>query len=167
LISLLLNIGGLQNPILVGRKRDNKGIGANEKFADKWWDRQFDQLSASINVNVKKRKRDGLESKAMPVEPLEIKSALYKSFVKGESLSGTITPDDAEPADRELITLDRNEDQNVEQKPKLSKTERREKREKRGKKKLKLKSREKNRHNKEVEAGEKLDTKKKKKTRKS
>ncbi|ODV85126.1 hypothetical protein CANARDRAFT_28426 [[Candida] arabinofermentans NRRL YB-2248] len=95
-----LKKGGLKKPILVKHKRDLKGLGHDADQAEAWWERVFDGQLKALNVSVSdgssttgaqtqgallfKQDRStatGLSAHASP---------LYRMFVRGEGLAGTI-----------------------------------------------------------------------------
>lgn len=83
--------GGLRKPILLKHKKDTKGLGHDADQAEAWWERVFDgqlksldvSLSGSNEVNFKQNeiKVTGISKSASP---------LYRMFVQGEGLQGTI-----------------------------------------------------------------------------
>ncbi|CAN3375243.1 hypothetical protein DIURU_001056 [Diutina rugosa] len=86
-----LQKGGIKKPILVKHKKDTKGLGGDKKDADTWWESLFDgtlknldvtntQSGISINTN-KEKVADDMRKKTSP---------LYRMFVKGEGLKGTV-----------------------------------------------------------------------------
>lgn len=87
--------GGLKNPILVKHKRDKKGLGRmlGQDDSDPWWERLFDGQLKNLNVNCNNEDNIIFEQKKHISPTLKCNSSLYKWFVKGESLKGTITND--------------------------------------------------------------------------
>ncbi|KAM9908386.1 hypothetical protein OXX79_000396 [Metschnikowia pulcherrima] len=86
-----LQKGGLKKPILVKHKKDNKGLGSEVNDADMWWERLFDgQLkslevtSGSNGVSVKQNEREVADHMRKANSPL------YRMFVRGEGLAGTV-----------------------------------------------------------------------------
>ncbi|KAI5966830.1 uncharacterized protein KGF55_000239 [Candida pseudojiufengensis] len=88
-----LQKGGLKKPILVKHKKDTKGLGHDSNNADMWWERLFDgQLK---NLQVENNKENGKVSFKQDNEAVLKKinkdmSPLYRMFVKGEGLQGTV-----------------------------------------------------------------------------
>ncbi|KAI9682847.1 MAG: hypothetical protein M1829_006281 [Trizodia sp. TS-e1964] len=86
---------GLAKPLLTSRKSDVLGIGKKKHdLADQWWLRAFDSslraLDTSKKGEVKVRDDAGLQKMRGGLTPL------YRCFVQGESLRGTISPEEAE-----------------------------------------------------------------------
>ncbi|KAF8002483.1 hypothetical protein HF325_003448 [Metschnikowia pulcherrima] len=86
-----LQKGGLKKPILVKHKKDNKGLGSEVNDADMWWERLFDgQLkslevtSGSNGVSVKQNEKEVADHMRKANLPL------YRMFVRGEGLAGTV-----------------------------------------------------------------------------
>ncbi|KAM9927953.1 hypothetical protein OXX59_002173 [Metschnikowia pulcherrima] len=86
-----LQKGGLRKPILVKHKKDNKGLGSEVNDADMWWERLFDgQLkslevtSGSNGVSVKQNEKEVADHMRKANSPL------YRMFVRGEGLAGTV-----------------------------------------------------------------------------
>ncbi|KAM9936820.1 hypothetical protein OXX80_003642 [Metschnikowia pulcherrima] len=86
-----LQKGGLKKPILVKHKKDNKGLGSEVNDADMWWERLFDgQLkslevtSGSNGVSVKQNEKEVADHMRKANSPL------YRMFVRGEGLAGTV-----------------------------------------------------------------------------
>lgn len=87
-----LQSGGIRKPILVKHKKDTKGLGGDSNDGDMWWERVFDtQLTNlevtnnSVGVYFKLNNQDVLKDLSRPD-----KSVLYRMFVKGEGLKGTL-----------------------------------------------------------------------------
>lgn len=86
-----LKNGGLKKPILVKHKKDTKGLGHDSGDGDAWWERLFDGQLKSLDVlsgvnNAISFKQNDIKPSAMK----ENESPLYKMFVKGEGLAGTV-----------------------------------------------------------------------------
>ncbi|KAM9919373.1 hypothetical protein OXX59_007990, partial [Metschnikowia pulcherrima] len=86
-----LQKGGLKKPILVKHKKDNKGLGSEVNDADMWWERLFDgQLkslevtSGSNGVSVKQNEKEVADHMRKANSPL------YRMFLRGEGLAGTV-----------------------------------------------------------------------------
>lgn len=86
-----LKRGGLKKPILVKHKKDSKGLGHTKQVHDSWWERVFDGQLKSLQVNT-----GGSKSLEFNVEQAEMSgiareiSPLYRRFVYGGTLKGTI-----------------------------------------------------------------------------
>lgn len=104
-----LRDGGLKKPILVKHKRDRKGLGnaPGGDDSDMWWERLFDVQLKGMDVS--HSTADGVKIKQKEVKVSDVRrefSPLYKWFVKGEGLKGTIRQETA-VEERETITLKR------------------------------------------------------------
>lgn len=96
-----LKKGGLRKPVLVKHKKDNKGLGHTQQVHDSWWERVFDGQLKSLQVNT------GKKSVGFNVEQAEFSgvareiSPLYRMFVYGGTLKGTLTnqPTASKPSD--------------------------------------------------------------------
>ncbi|CZR55475.1 uncharacterized protein PAC_05363 [Phialocephala subalpina] len=97
------NAVGLSRPLLVSKKVDNLGIGKKQhRTSDMWWMNAFDSSLKGLDTStqgtvVQTVTSGGLDmvSKA-GAKWVGSKGGLYASFVRGESLSGTITPIESE-----------------------------------------------------------------------
>jgi len=99
-----LKEGGLKRPILVSHKYDYKGVGQNSNDGVAWWERLFDGQLKALDVNgggidqvAAGRKTTGIPTMFNPnaskVKASEIdksESPLYRMFVFGEILQGTV-----------------------------------------------------------------------------
>ncbi|KUJ24596.1 uncharacterized protein LY89DRAFT_679688 [Mollisia scopiformis] len=93
------NTIGLSRPLLVSKKQNTLGIGKKQhKTSDMWWMNAFDSSLKGLDTTkegtvVQTVTSGGLDmvSKA-GAKWVGSKGGLYASFVRGESLSGTITP---------------------------------------------------------------------------
>ncbi|QEU60402.1 Tma23 [Kluyveromyces lactis] len=90
-----LRSGGLKKPILVKHKKDKKGLGCAPGHDDSeaWWERLFDGQLRNLDI---KSGSDGISFKQNEVVASSISksdSPLYRSFVRGEVLKGTIETD--------------------------------------------------------------------------
>lgn len=86
-----LKNGGIKKPILVKHKKDKKGLGSDGNDADVWWERLFDGQLKTLDVN-NSTKGVSFETNTMETENhlRRSMSPLYKMFVKGEGLAGTV-----------------------------------------------------------------------------
>ncbi|CAK7902218.1 protein Tma23p [[Candida] anglica] len=86
-----LQKGGLKKPILVKHKKDNKGLGGDGNDADMWWEKLFDGQLKSLEVTSGKKgvsfdqNKDQIKS-----EVAKANSPLYRMFIRGEGLAGTV-----------------------------------------------------------------------------
>lgn len=92
-----LKNGGIRKPILVKHKKDTKGLGHDSNDADLWWERLFDgQLK---NLDVTKKDGEGVQFKqnqdAVADSIRRASSPLYRMFVRGQGLAGTVGRTDA------------------------------------------------------------------------
>jgi nucleolar protein TMA23 len=93
---------GLSRPLLVSRKQNNLGVGKKQhKTSDMWWMNAFDKSLKGLDTAqdgrvVQTLTNGGLDMVAKGGSKFVGNVGLYASFVKGESLSGTITPEESE-----------------------------------------------------------------------
>ncbi|MCJ1272931.1 hypothetical protein MMC21_000720 [Puttea exsequens] len=104
-----LRTGALTKPLSIAQKRNGFGIGKkqHDAHADQWWARAFDETLKGINAT---KVNDGATERVVEVttghgtQGLAMASkveanwvgqrGLYSNFVKGQSLSGTLTPEE-------------------------------------------------------------------------
>lgn len=89
-----LKKGGLRKPILVKHKKDKKGLGCapGQDDSEAWWERLFDGHLKGLDVKLD-AKEGGIkfeQKKVVASAVSKASSPLYKSFVRGEGLKGTI-----------------------------------------------------------------------------
>lgn len=86
-----LKNGGIKKPILVKHKKDKKGLGSDGNDADVWWERLFDGQLKTLDVTSSSN-GVSFETNATEAENhlRRSMSPLYKMFVKGEGLAGTV-----------------------------------------------------------------------------
>jgi nucleolar protein TMA23 len=94
---------GLSKPLLVSQKRNNLGLGKKQhKTSDMWWMNAFDSSLKGLDASkqgqvVQTVSSGGLDMVAKGgAKWVGSKGGLYASFVRGECLSGTITPESKE-----------------------------------------------------------------------
>jgi nucleolar protein TMA23 len=93
---------GLSRPLLVSRKQNNLGVGKKQhRTSDMWWMNAFDKSLKGLDTAeegkvVQTLTNGGLDIVAKGGSKFVGNGGLYASFVRGESLSGTITPEEAE-----------------------------------------------------------------------
>ncbi|KAH8793483.1 hypothetical protein BGZ57DRAFT_750026 [Hyaloscypha finlandica] len=94
---------GLSKPLLVSQKQNNLGLGKKQhKTSDMWWMNAFDSSLKGLDTSkqgqvVQTVSSGGLDMVAKGgAKWVGSKGGLYASFVRGESLSGTITPESNE-----------------------------------------------------------------------
>ena len=86
-----LQKGGLLKPILVKHKKDTKGLGHGTNDGDLWWERLFDGQLKSLDVTssggnvVFDQNKQNVEASVR-----KSNSPLYRMFVKGQGLEGTV-----------------------------------------------------------------------------
>ena len=93
---------GITKPVHISQKADVLGVGKkqHDAYADQWWARAFDDtlkgLSMTANKVTEKVASDAQVSQIIgKVEPKWIgQGGLYSNFVKGESLLGTLKPEE-------------------------------------------------------------------------
>ena len=96
---------GITKPIRISQKANVLGVGKklHDAHADQWWARAFDDTLKGLNTtkNDATGKTDGIQfgAGAQALQMVGIGGAhwvgqvgLYSNFVRGESLSGTLTP---------------------------------------------------------------------------
>lgn len=101
--SLRPNGHGIAKPIHITKKLDLQGVGKRKHdiHADQWWARMFDSTLKDLQIGEQKSSANSEASSAAssgkpfdgpPQRQPNIieRSALYRNFVKGESLAGTI-----------------------------------------------------------------------------
>lgn len=86
-----LKHGGLKKPILVKHKKDTKGLGHDTNDADMWWERLFDGQLKNLEVS---SGSGGVSfeqnQEKVRVEVARASSPLYRMFIKGAGLAGTV-----------------------------------------------------------------------------
>jgi nucleolar protein TMA23 len=93
---------GLSRPLLVSRKQNNLGVGKKQhKTSDMWWMNAFDKSLKGLDTSTEGKviqtvTNSGLDMVAKGGSKFVGSEGLYACFVKGESLTGTITPEDQE-----------------------------------------------------------------------
>ncbi|SCU83412.1 LAFA_0D03444g1_1 [Lachancea sp. 'fantastica'] len=150
-----LKPGALKKPILVKHKNDKKGLGSAPGGDDgeMWWETLFDGHLKNLNVNdggsgnIKFEQKDTQDGAVV-----KDKSPLYRWFVKGEVLKGTI--------ETELLVRETTEDGKVEKKFKSARKKSERKKDERSSKKASKKS-----HKKEGKVSKKSKHKDKKSSR--
>ena len=98
---------GIAKPIHICRKANVLGVGKkqHDAHADQWWARAFDDtlkgLKTTTNDVTGKTERVSTSSNAQALQTVATRGpkwfgqgGLYSNFVKGESLSGTLTPEE-------------------------------------------------------------------------
>jgi nucleolar protein TMA23 len=93
---------GLSRPLLVSRKQNNLGVGKKQhRTSDMWWMNAFDKSLKGLDTAeegkvVQTLTNGGLDMVAKGGSKFVGNGGLYASFVRGESLSGTISPGEVE-----------------------------------------------------------------------
>ncbi len=93
---------GLSRPLLVSRKQNTLGVGKKQhRTSDMWWMNAFDKSLKGLDTAqdgkvLQTLTNGGLDMVARGGSKFVGNGGLYASFVRGESLSGTITPEEAE-----------------------------------------------------------------------
>lgn len=85
-----LQKGGLSKPILVKHKFDQKGLGSNPQDGVAWWERVFDGQLKSMQLGDQGFIQNENKKKEVELEKRRRDSPLYKVFVKGTGLAGSI-----------------------------------------------------------------------------
>ncbi|ODQ82454.1 hypothetical protein BABINDRAFT_159043 [Babjeviella inositovora NRRL Y-12698] len=147
-----LRKGGLRKPILVKHKKDTKGLGHDAGDSEAWWERLFDGQLKSLEVNASASKgKDGAisfnQNKVVASGVSKQQSPLYRMFVKGEGLAGTVGRTDFSRVRESIVVLSDDlvsQKFNKGKKQKEGKKDNKEKKEKKGKsKKSEIKKKEK------------------------
>lgn len=85
-----LKRGGLKRPLLVKHKKDQKGLGHNHDNQEAWWERVFDGQLKGLDINVNSKNVSFNQREIKPSGMSRHLSPLYKNFVSGGVLAGTI-----------------------------------------------------------------------------
>ncbi|CUM45480.1 uncharacterized protein AC631_05260 [Debaryomyces fabryi] len=87
-----LKQGGLKKPILVKHKKDTKGLGHDSNDAEAWWERLFDGQLKNLEVKNGSAGSVSFEqnSESVVKDVRKANSPLYRMFVKGTGLAGTV-----------------------------------------------------------------------------
>ncbi|KAG7885634.1 hypothetical protein KL938_000666 [Ogataea parapolymorpha] len=85
-----LQQGGLKRPILVTHKKNAFGIGHTSNQAEAWWEKMFDGQLKSLDVTSNNGAVSFVQDAQSLKEFAKSQSPLYKMFVKGGLLQGTI-----------------------------------------------------------------------------
>jgi nucleolar protein TMA23 len=94
---------GLSKPLLVSQKQNNLGVGKKQhKTSDMWWMNAFDSSLKGLDTSKQGRVVQTVTSGGLDMVAkggakwVGSQGGLYASFVRGECLSGTITPESNE-----------------------------------------------------------------------
>jgi nucleolar protein TMA23 len=94
---------GLSKPLLVSQKQNNLGLGKKQhKTSDMWWMNAFDSSLKGLDTTKQGQVVQTVTSGGLDMvvnggaKWVGSKGGLYASFVRGECLSGTITPESNE-----------------------------------------------------------------------
>lgn len=85
--------GGLKKPILVKHKKDKKGLGCapHQDDSEAWWERLFDGQLKGLDIKSNGGNGITFEQKEVVATGMSKESSpLYRWFVRGEGLKGTI-----------------------------------------------------------------------------
>ncbi|CDO93479.1 unnamed protein product [Kluyveromyces dobzhanskii CBS 2104] len=130
-----LRQGALKKPILVKHKKDKKGLGCAPGHDDgeAWWERLFDGQLKNLDIQ---NGAGGISFKQNEVVASSVsksESPLYRSFVRGEVLKGTIGVE--VPSDVQMVVnVTVSETKDKKKKDKKSKKEKKDKKDKKKKK---------------------------------
>lgn len=110
---------GITKPIRISQKANVLGVGKrqHDAHADQWWARAFDDTLKGLNTTKSDvtGKTEGIQfgSGAQALQMVGIggakwvgQSGLYSNFVRGESLSGTLTPKEKNQQDTQSQSED-------------------------------------------------------------
>jgi nucleolar protein TMA23 len=96
---------GLSRPLLVSQKANTLGLGKKQhKTADMWWMNAFDKSLKGLDTSEEGKVVQTVSNAGLDMvvkggaKFVGNSGGLYASFVKGEPLSGTITPEEPEGA---------------------------------------------------------------------
>ncbi|CCD27241.1 Tma23p NDAI_0K00500 [Naumovozyma dairenensis CBS 421] len=104
-----LRKGGLKKPILVKYKKDTKGLGCapGNDDSEAWWERLFDGHLKNLDVS-NGGKKEGItfnqKEKVVATAISKQSSPLYRRFVRGVGLKGTIDNDLGEEATQMIVS---------------------------------------------------------------
>lgn len=93
---------GLSRPLLVSKKQNTLGVGKKQhRTSDMWWMKAFDKSLQGLDTStegqvVQTVTNGGLDMVAKGGSKFVGSGGLYACFVRGESLSGTLTPEEVE-----------------------------------------------------------------------
>jgi nucleolar protein TMA23 len=92
---------GLSRPLLVAQKANTLGLGKKQhKTADMWWMNAFDKSLKGLDTSAEGKVVQTVTNAGLDMvvkggaKYVGNRGGLYASFVRGESLSGTITPEE-------------------------------------------------------------------------
>lgn len=95
---------GLSRPLLVAQKANTLGLGKKQhKTADLWWMNAFDKSLKGLDTSAEGKVVQTVTNAGLDMvvkggaKYVGNNGGLYASFVKGEPLSGTITPEEMNP----------------------------------------------------------------------
>ena len=99
---------GLSRPLLVSQKQNNLGVGKKQhKTSDMWWMNAFDKSLQGLDTSEQGRVVQTVTSGGLDMvvkgggKWIGTSGGLYASFVRGEGLGGTITPNNTEESGSE------------------------------------------------------------------
>ena len=114
---------GLSKPLLVSQKQNNLGLGKKQhKTSDMWWMNAFDSSLKGLDTSkqgqvVQTVTSSGLDMVAKGgAKWVGSKGGLYASFVRGECLSGTLTPESTDEVEEPLRKKRRRDEEGKESK---------------------------------------------------
>ncbi|KAK9479717.1 hypothetical protein V1514DRAFT_327216 [Lipomyces japonicus] len=84
-----LKKGSIAKPILVSHKKDKKGLGSKVHDHETWWERVFDGQLQNLDVYSESQNKNSINTTPLTIRASN-NSPLYKKFVKGEGLRGSI-----------------------------------------------------------------------------
>lgn len=88
-----LQQGGLSKPVLVKHKFDTKGLGANPQDNVAWWERVFDGQLKGMQLGDQGFVQSAAAKAEWDLADRRANSPLYKVFVKGQGLKGSMKED--------------------------------------------------------------------------
>ncbi|KAK0631758.1 hypothetical protein B0T14DRAFT_559515 [Immersiella caudata] len=89
---------GLSKPLLISRNKENRGVGQKPHYtSDQWWLDAFDQKLKGLDTSGKKGVVQSVTTGKLDVVAKCAGNGkytgLYASFVRGETLEGTLSPE--------------------------------------------------------------------------
>ena len=166
-----LRQGGLKKPILVKHKKDTKGLGHDANDADLWWEKLFDGHLKNLEVNNGSKGEVSFQLNTQKVvsDVKKATSPLYRMFVRGEGLLGTVGKTehvkekhieiDAKKAMEDIDLEWNKEKKEMEEKEKIEKIGKKERKEKKKERKEKKEKKKERKTKKETNSKDKLKDK--------
>lgn len=154
-----LRPGAIKKPVLVSRKKDNKGLGFDPQKSDGWWERMFDGHLKSLDV-LDKNGSGKVSFKIDEEKKKRDTSILYSSFLSGgfindSNLTESVPSQQPSKNSEDKKTKKSKKSKEKKTKEKKEKKEKKERKEKAVKAKEKIEKKEKKTREKEEKASKK------------